>query len=78
MTWVCCSGVADTAPAELISAPAPPSPPSTLSANLHPVQASKHRLKELRQGTESMRPHPTDPSKLIITYHVIVDGKPYR
>jgi hypothetical protein len=78
VTWVCCSGVADTAPAELISAPAPSSPPSTLSANLHPFQASAHRSKALRQGTESMRPHRTEPSKMIVTFHVTVDGKPYQ
>ncbi|KAJ4989720.1 hypothetical protein SVAN01_04750 [Stagonosporopsis vannaccii] len=45
---------------EDLSTPAPSSP--------QPVPASKHRAKALREGTESIRPHPTDISKVIITY----------
>lgn len=76
-TWTFCIGTADSASAEDVSTPAPSSPSVPLSASPCPVQASKHRSKALRQGSESIRFHPTDPTKLIVTYHVTVDGKPY-
>lgn len=65
------------APAEYISTPPSLSPPTTLSTSPRPVKASKHLSKALRQGTESIRAHPTDPSKVIVTYHVTVDGRHY-
>ncbi|KAF3050413.1 hypothetical protein E8E11_005337 [Didymella keratinophila] len=49
----------------------PPSrSPTSTSASLRPVQTSKHRSKALRQGTETIRLHPTDPTQVIITYQV--------
>ncbi|KAH6633238.1 hypothetical protein C7974DRAFT_471429 [Boeremia exigua] len=33
------------------------------------VPASRHRAKALREGTETIRPHPSDAAKVIVTYH---------
>ncbi|KAJ4381703.1 hypothetical protein N0V86_003067 [Didymella sp. IMI 355093] len=55
----------------------PSSPLTSTSTDARPVQASKGRSKTLRQGTESIQPHLTDPTKAIVTYRVTIEGKPY-
>ncbi|KAF3031871.1 hypothetical protein E8E12_000947 [Didymella heteroderae] len=52
--------------------------PSDYPFDQYPSGSSQQTpMKALRQGTESIRPHPTDPSKVIVMYHVTVDGKHY-
>lgn len=67
---LCGNDTSDNTPEEYPSTPAKPSPHRTVSTGPRPVQASKHRAKALRQGIESIRPHPTDPTKVIVTYQV--------
>ncbi|KAF2621640.1 hypothetical protein BU25DRAFT_463590 [Macroventuria anomochaeta] len=47
------------------SASCPHTSPST---GPRPVPASVHRAKALREGTESIQPHPIDATKVIVTY----------
>lgn len=60
----------DLASAESGSSHDPWSPRTGTSTNTRPVQASKHRSKTLQQGTESVRPHLSDPAKVIVRYEV--------